>query len=620
MRNLTIKLAFCTILSIFALESFAQEVTLLVDKRGLISKKDCFAKIAVCDSLGQTNPSHKVFYSTRDIYLVVTSEGDWQLDSKFIDEILPRFTFYQNVDAYKPLNRRAVIENSKIAKIVIAISRIIDVTQPFQVALTVDNANQMATFNVPVTLWPNYEKYLNEFKSAKTEDENGKILASFTSLSAILKYTDLQKYPFFSEITDYRIQIYSDYFQDIISEFNKIQIDQNLTAKQRRPLLENLLLKYSFLQDSLTYIQSPGSDKLDEIKQNAAEKQSVLLKYLDGLSADIDFENIEWLKNAAPDDHRFRFMVECLYALMRAQNIDSAWNSSAKLPDTTYADLDNFTLRETFESLMRVMDKNYKEGKPLFPPQIFYNISQLKGTYKQPIISVIQMTAYFYEKNMDFARNYLRLALSASSDMTLNQWLSGIAANIKFNNASIPPEIKKLSDDGMKLVFAGDFDGAMQKFQRADYISPNTSLIAYDMAVLNLVKNDTLKAITYFERALAFDSTMTEIYRRLYNLYITQKSWNNAIKVLETALHIEDAWEFRFFLAYCYMQKGAYNDAILQIDAALILNQKNYDQYILQGDAYKALGDKSKAIEKYSQAKFLEPDRNEAYERLRTVE
>ncbi len=605
---------------LWILPSFSQEVTILVDKRGFPRKKECYAKITLSDSLGQPNPTNKAWNAPRDLYFVLTAEGDWQLDSKFFDENVSNFTITQGTNSFKIVYRRPVTENSKITRIVIALSRFIDVTLPFDFTISVDGITQNTAMKIPETLWPNYEKYQLQFKSAQTAAESGSIRQAFEDLNALLQTSDLAKYSFTPQIVEFRVKAYSDYFQKIVDQFNKTLLDTSLTLLQRRENLSQLIPKYNVLLDSVVIGSLAGSNEIEFTKLTIQEKYQTLLNYLANLAADIDKANIIWLETALPSDHRFRFMVECLYALARAQNLNSPWNSVAALPDSMYKRLDNFQMRETYNSLINVMKRNLTNSKTLIPPLININLSAMMGTFKQPVIKVIHMVAFYYEGRFDSSRYYLKLALQESSDMTLNEWLSEIDTGIKIKNSNVSMEIKKLSDEGMALLSSGNFDGAAQKFQSADYIQPNSSLIAYDYALLNLVKKDTLRAITYFERAISFDSTMTCIYRRLYNLYISQKDWDKAIKALISALSIENTWEFNYFLAYCYIQKGDYYKAIGQIDTALLLNARNYDQYILQGDAYKALGENSRAKEKYDQAKFIEPDRNEAYERLKTLE
>jgi len=620
MKHLTLIFITLLLYILWILPSYSQEVTILVDKRGFPRKKECYVKIAPSDSLGQVNPTNQAFNTPKDLYFSLTSDGDWQLDNKVLEEILPNFTISQGTNNYKIIYRRPVTENSKMTRIVFALSRFIDVTLPFDFNLSVDGVYQSATMKIPETLWPNFDKYQQQFISAQTAAESGNIRKAFDELNQLLQTQDLAKYSITPQVVEFRIKAYSDYFQRIIDQFNTIQLDTSLPLKQRYASLSSLLPLYSTLLDSVDISTVAGSNEIENLKQTVQEKQQTLLNYLTNLAADIDKANIIWLETASPSDHRFRFIVECLYSLCRAQKLNSPWIAFPPLPDSLNKNLDNFQMRETYKSLTNVMNHNLQEGRPLLPPLININLSALLGTFKQPVIKVIYMVSFYYEGQLDSSQYYLKSALQESSDITLNKWLSDIDSSIKIKNASVPPEIKRLSDEGMALLAAGDFEGAGQKFQSADYILPNSSLISYNNALLNLIKKDTLRAITYFERAISFDSSMTCIYRQLYNLYITQKDWDNAISTLKAALFVENTWEFNYFLAYCYMQKEDYNKAIAQIDAALFLNAKNYDQYILQGDAYKALGDNNSARQKYDQAKFIEPDRNEAYTRLKALE
>jgi tetratricopeptide (TPR) repeat protein len=133
------------------------------------------------------------------------------------------------------------------------------------------------------------------------------------------------------------------------------------------------------------------------------------------------------------------------------------------------------------------------------------------------------------------------------------------------------------------------------------------------------LQRDTLRAITYFERCLKQDSTIVVAYRRLYNLFIIQNDWDNAIRVLENARRAENTWEFNFYLAHCLMLKGNYSEAILALDSAIALNPFNYYQFIFQGDAYLNNGDRVKAKELYERARDLDPNLNDAFDRLKNL-
>ena len=226
------------------------------------------------------------------------------------------------------------------------------------------------------------------------------------------------------------------------------------------------------------------------------------------------------------------------------------------------------------------------------------------------------MANYHYQNDLESVMYFLEKAFNGSCDTVLNDWLIPIKTSISAEKTAASADVQEISDRGNELLMNGQFEEALNEFKRAQTIAPNSSLIAFNIGIYHLLNDDTLRAISYFERALRFDSTMSVVYRRLYNLYITQDKWDDAINMLEITKSKDNTWEYNFFLAYCYTKVENYQKAIACFNEAIALNSKNYIQYIFLGDAYVNLGNRVVAKDQYEHAIQIDPDRPEAYERL----
>ena len=605
---------------------YAVDVTLLVDRRGFPRKKDCYIRISLSDSKGQLNPSNEAFYQGEYLRFVITSEGGWKLDDDFLDDVLPNIVFEQGNQTYQIHNHEPAYDGKKITRILISVQKELDTSQPFTVSIARKDITGGAQLFLPQEMWRGYPQLMKEFETSKQLYEMGLHLGSFTQLTALLDNPQLSKFTFCEDAANLRNDVYSSFLQSIIGDFIKIRLDTMLRDEAELGALKDLRQKYIVLLDSMvfdTVKSSPFLGKLVEIRTDAADRYDDLLSNIERIGTNLDYSKIQYLKNSGPEDHRFRLLIEALCALVRAQDFNRPWQGDAEPPDSILIRIEAFELAENLNALRRVIVINMNQDQVILPSPFVANIRSYIGSYNidtvpftQPYIAVIMMANHYYQGDLDSVEYYLDKAFNGSSDTALNDWLMPIKTGLSSEKSTASAELKEMSDKGMERLINGQFEEALKEFQRAEIIAPNSPLIAYDIGIYNLVMKDTLKAITYFERALQLDSTMSVVYRRLYNLYITQAKWDNAIKMLEFAKIQDNAWEYNFFLAFCYTKVENHRAAIGCLNEAAALNSKNYDQYILLGDAYLKLGNKNVAKEHYNHARQLDPDRPEAYERL----
>ncbi|NQS97421.1 MAG: hypothetical protein HQ591_03120 [candidate division Zixibacteria bacterium] len=609
---------------------YAVDVTLLVNRRGFPRKKDCYIRISLSDSKGQLNPSNEAFYQGEYLRFVITSEGDWKLDDDFLNDVLPSIIFEQGNQVFKILKSEPSYDGKKISKILISVQKELDTSQPFTVSIARKDITDNAQLFLPQEMWQGYPQLMKEFETSKQTYELGLHLGSFTQLTALLDNPQLSKFTFYEDVANLRRAAYSGYHQSIVDDFIKIRLDTTLTDESKLSQLRDLNQRYIILIDSMVFdtsVVSPDLEKLSEIRADAVKRYYELLESIDRISINLDYSKIQCLKDSGPEDHRFRLLIEALYTAVRAQKIGSLWENDVKLPDSIVTRIEAFGLTENLNALRRIIASSMDQDKALLSTPFIGNIRTRLDSYNidtvpftQPYIAVIMMANHYYQGDLDSVEYYLDKAFNGSSDTALNDWLMPIKTGLISEKSTVSAELKEMSDKGMELLLKAHFDEALKEFQRAEIIAPNSPLIAYDLGIYNLVMKDTLKAITYFERALQLDSTMSVVYRRLYNLYITQTKWDNAINMLEIVKSNDNAWEYNFFLAFCYTKVENYQATIACLNQAAALNSKNYIQYIYLGDAYLKLGNTNVAKEQYDHARQLEPNRPEAYDRLKQIE
>ena len=612
-------------------DSMAQQATLLVDKRGVFSKKDCYINISPTDSKGGLNPSDEAFHASDFFYFLLTSAGDWELNQNFIDEILPEITFAQANELYKIADYSAVYDGKDISEILAAVPKAIDVSRPFTVSIETKNVIHSVQFDLPESMWLGYSRLMNDFNTAEQTGELGLDLGAFKQLTMMFEDPELQKFSLFQKAADLRSDIYYRYHQVIVDDCIRIKRESTDTpAEQLYESLLGLKQRYITLLDSMlfdTTAQTPDLDKLKQTRNDAVTKYNDLLNQIRQVRSQIDFSYIDFLQNAGPQDYRFRIFVEVLFTLVRIQDLDSTWDNTLNPPDSILNIIASLELSPNLDALRRVITNSLEENNALLPETFISNFRYYLGSFNksdvafnQPCIETIIMVNYYYAAEKDSAYYYLEKAFIGSTDIDLNDWLLKIKSKLHAEAVQGSAEVQAMSDKGLTLLNSGRFAEALTEFQRADIIAPNSPLIACDFGIYNLLMKDTLKAITYFERALQLDSTMSLGYRTLYKLYITQGEYKKAVEQLGKLLEKNHAWEYCFFLAYCQFKLGNYNESIELLNEATALNSKNYKQYLMLGDAYVGIGDKVSAKKYYDIARQIQPERPEAYEKLKELQ
>lgn len=602
--------------------AIAADVDLLVKQKG--DKKFYYLNIAASDFKAETDPPNEEFYKGTAFYFVMTAKENWELDEKFHEKTLPDIFFTQNEDTLKILNSKPFYGDKKdISKILISISKKLDTTKPFTVHINSGKQVESVEFLLPEDLWPGYPLLRKQFDEAVALNGADKKIEAFRKMSELLKSDKLPIFSFYQEAIDIRNSIFISNFQNVLDAFLKIRMDKELTVINRLDSLNVLVIRYGILIDSLVY-DTTATPKIVEAlniqRNDAIKKRKELADYIVQINKEMDYAKVSWMAASGPEDHRFRLIVEALYNLMRKQNLDSLWNSEAKLPDSTIMKLDAFELSDAYAALKRMMTRSMKAGEPLFLPAIENNLKNRTGSMKEPYILNIFMVDSYYRGDLEAARNYLEEALKISSDMNLNDWLGSIQVNYFGTSESTPKNILEISREGLALLNTGDFEGALQIYQRGQIISPNSPLISYNIGNYNLLKADTLKAITFYELAFRQDANIPAVQRKLFQLYIDVGEWEKALVVIDTSLATVSTWENNYCYARCLMHTGNYTGAITALDSAAVLNPFNYDQYILLGDAYLKTGNKENARTIYDKARLMEPTRDLAYKRLEELD
>jgi tetratricopeptide (TPR) repeat protein len=154
----------------------------------------------------------------------------------------------------------------------------------------------------------------------------------------------------------------------------------------------------------------------------------------------------------------------------------------------------------------------------------------------------------------------------------------------------------------------------------ADEAPKDEATTLYNWAELSLNTNDYETAISYFDQALASNTSMIKVSDALLYTYrdkayaqIQLKRYDDAIKTLDQglALYPKDKmlWNNK---GYAHYNLGKYQDALAAYNNAITFEQNYTIALINKGDTLSKMGDYQGAVDTYKKALETDPGNHDA--------
>jgi protein O-GlcNAc transferase len=201
----------------------------------------------------------------------------------------------------------------------------------------------------------------------------------------------------------------------------------------------------------------------------------------------------------------------------------------------------------------------------------------------------------------------LALALQASGDAA--------AALPLFAAATSDPKAWKPADYSSALinvalahVQTGDAKGAVQLYEKALAVGPDSPTLREDFGAAYLQQQELDHAISQFKAGLALDASSAHLH---YDLGLALKLKDNlaaAIPEFERAAALDPSLpDPAFTLGVIYMQQGKFAESAAQLKHAVELQPANGDAWALLGSTLRDSGDTAGAMDALKHAVTLQP-------------
>ncbi|MES2087636.1 MAG: O-antigen ligase family protein [Patescibacteria group bacterium] len=173
-------------------------------------------------------------------------------------------------------------------------------------------------------------------------------------------------------------------------------------------------------------------------------------------------------------------------------------------------------------------------------------------------------------------------------------------------------QLKRTPDDARYFLFAGslassfgDFDTAITDLSKAVTLSPKKQTIMFSLGTTYLAKGDSQKAVEVLKTAFDLDPSYDEA-RRLYALALVYDGKISASDLVLKPLKPESVLaDQRFIIAY-YTTK-AFTRALQSLNALIVLDPTNPQNYFTRAAVFMGAGRTSEAIADLNKAATLNP-------------
>jgi type IV pilus assembly protein PilF len=176
---------------------------------------------------------------------------------------------------------------------------------------------------------------------------------------------------------------------------------------------------------------------------------------------------------------------------------------------------------------------------------------------------------------------------------------------------------------GQSLYAESNFTAALQEFTEAEKLTPKDPVLLNDLGLTYFRKGHYELAETKYLKALALKPNYSEARNNLGVNYLEMKRWDDAIKQLKLVQEDifysgQDSAAINIGLAY--LGKGAYQQALTELRAAVARNASDPRARLSLGRVYFALDRGELAIEEYRKALELNRSYANAYYHLALAE
>lgn len=180
-------------------------------------------------------------------------------------------------------------------------------------------------------------------------------------------------------------------------------------------------------------------------------------------------------------------------------------------------------------------------------------------------------------------------------------------------NSRSNEEVKQLLEEGRRLVSSGDFDGAIDVYQRAATIEPRNASIYSGIGFLQARQGKFREALTSYRRAISLNPNSSDFYEavgfihgNLGDMKAAKEAYRKSVQLNRRNLNAY------LGLGVTQTRLGDYSSAMWAFEQAIGIDRNNGKVYEFMGASFKQRGKKQDASRILQKARDLYQRRNDA--------
>ncbi|MBN2372423.1 tetratricopeptide repeat protein [bacterium] len=171
-------------------------------------------------------------------------------------------------------------------------------------------------------------------------------------------------------------------------------------------------------------------------------------------------------------------------------------------------------------------------------------------------------------------------------------------------------------DDGMGYLIIGQYDRAIEEFQKIINDDPDNMAAYFHLGWAYEEKGDIGQAEVFFKKVIEIDPGHSDVYNHLGLIQYLRGEWDQALTAFKTSLDLFEYAEVYYNISLVYQKKGMNGDAVKAIKKAIELDPDYAEAWNQLGNLYMESGDIQGAAEQFEKAIDLDPEHVTAHNNL----
>lgn len=603
-----------------------QNTKLLYHKKSLFGKAK-YINIFFSNLKGSNSVKPEDIASSDYLYFCYKPVGEWTFKENEIyeDKELKGISIKQNGESIFNSKISPIIENSNIIMVVASFPKDkILITQPIEFYNDLDISQPI---HIPEKYWSNYKTFSQYYTEGAKQFDEKKYLKSFEFLKHFItddkEIIGLSFYDHSKKLIKQSIKYFID---DTDRAYKKLNIDIEISLTVDEFHISKLDSIYNSLigaqQTFSLYFNSITDEESTGWQQELIELVSNVSQAVSERKESFKTQKLSLFEVDNYNNYRFSLFVDLLArslcytnSIKEIQELDTLDISIVDKFKSTQAEyelakdeLAELGWLKDFNITLKLINKNIKNERYVLNTTAIGNLENQRNNERQPYFDIFGAFNSLGNDKFDLFARYINEAFKKCTDNELLSLLELWYLSYLSTKNQIDEKVLNYLNEGIEFEDSKDLISAEKQYEIATKLVTNFAPPLFYLGRIYHKKNEKFTAERYFAKALNIYPEYIEPRKYKIEFLMENRDYSDALAEVNSALSNCPFWYFYYQKANILYFLSRYSEATdILLNECIELNTHNYDQYILLGDIYLALGDLASAEKYILQAGELEP-------------